>query len=76
MGMFIYGYASLEGMQASQNRGLLGITIPMDEEMKLEEMASTVRLTKTELARAMLRAGKAVFEQSPEQVLALVKVKC
>lgn len=61
-------------MQASKNRGLLGITIPMEEEMKLEEMASTVKLTKTELARAMLRAGKTVFEQNPEHVLALTKV--
>lgn len=53
-------------------RGLLGISVPKDEERKLEQMASKVKLSKSELARAMFRAGQIMFKENPQLVLTYV----
>jgi len=53
-------------------RGLLGISVPKDEELKLEQLASRVKLSKSELARAMLRAGQLVYKENPQLVLTFV----
>ncbi len=44
----------------------------MNEELKLEKMASKVKLSKTELARAMFRAGQIMFKENPQLVLTYV----
>ena len=56
-------------MAIMKKRGLLGISVPIDEERKLEQMAVAVKLSKTELARAMLRAGQIMFKENPQLVL-------
>ena len=53
-------------------RGLLGISVPVAEEKKMEQMAAKVNLTKTELARAMFRAGQIMFKENPQMVLTYV----
>lgn len=59
-------------MAIMKKRGLLGISVPIDEERKLEQMAVAVKLSKTELARAMFRAGQIVFKENPQLVLTYV----
>jgi hypothetical protein len=59
-------------MQNTRGNGFLGITVPVNEELKLEKMASKVKLSKTELARAMFRAGQIMFKENPQLVLTYV----
>ena len=50
----------------------IGMTIQKTEDASLEQIAEQFKLTKSELARAFMRAGMQSFD--PEKVLALAKV--
>ncbi len=53
-------------------RSLIGISIPETEEIRLEEMAVKVKLTKSELARALFRAGQILYKEDTNLVLSYV----
>ncbi len=52
----------------------IGFQLKPGENEAIEKMAKTSGLTKAELGRALLRAGKVLFEQSPGEVLTLTKL--
>lgn len=52
----------------------IGFQLKPGENDTIEMMAKVSGLTKAEFGRALLRAGKTLFEQNPGEVLALAKV--
>jgi hypothetical protein len=52
----------------------IGFQLKPGENEVIEKMAKASGLTKAELGRALLRAGKNLFDQNPSEVLTLAKV--
>ncbi|MFB3764846.1 MAG: hypothetical protein ACE14P_06305 [Methanotrichaceae archaeon] len=50
-------------------RGFLGISVPLDEDRKVEELAKSQKLGKASMARALMRAGQLMFKENPQLVL-------
>jgi hypothetical protein len=60
-------------MPYKEKMPLVGVHMMRSEEASLERVAKQFKLTKSEMARAFMRAGMQSFD--PEKVLALAQVK-
>jgi len=52
----------------------IGLYVQERENASLEKTAKQHKITRTQLARACMRAGLQLFEENPEKVLALARV--
>lgn len=53
----------------------IGFQLKPGESESIEQMAQARGLNKAEMGRALLRAGKILFEQAPDDVITLAKVR-
>jgi hypothetical protein len=54
---------------------MIGISIPETEDERIGQMAAQVKLTKSELARAMFRAGQILYKENTNLVLSYVSTR-
>jgi len=52
----------------------IGISLKREENAAIVALAESRGLTKAQLGRALLRAGRNVFESDPEKVLPLARI--
>jgi hypothetical protein len=52
----------------------IGISLRREENAAILALAKSRGLTKAQLGRALLRAGRNVFENDPEEVLPLARI--